>query len=127
MKKDEKFSLKKRLKSFSYAFNGLKILLKEEHNARIHLVATILVLILGIVFEISTLEWIPILFAIGFVFFAELINSSTENIADFISPEKHNQIKKVKDLAAGAVLISAIISFIIGMLIFVPYLIKIPF
>ena len=124
MMKNQKFSISQRLKSFGHAFNGLKILLKEEHNASIHLVVAILVVIAGIVLKISTVEWIAIVFAIGFVITTEIINSSIENIADFISPEKHEKIKKIKDLAAAGVLISAVAALIIGMIIFLPKILE---
>src|SRR5690606_26082653 len=121
--KHQKFSISKRLSSFKYAFNGLRILVKEEHNSRIHFLAAILVLIAGFLLKISALEWLIIIFAIGFVIANEIINSSIENIAYFISPDKDERIKKIKDLSAAAVLISAITAFIIGLIIFIP---KIP-
>ena len=116
----EKFSLRKRISSFRYAFNGLKILIKEEHNARIHLFAACCVMIAGVVLKVSASEWIILIFCIGWVFALELINSAIENTADFISPEKNETIKKIKDLAAGAVLVAAIASAIIGLIIFFP-------
>jgi diacylglycerol kinase len=122
--KNQKFSISQRIKSFTHAFNGLKILLREEHNARIHLLAAILVVIAGVVLKISTIEWIAIVFAIGFVITTEIINSSIENIADFISPAKHEKIKKIKDLAAAGVLISAVTSLIVGLIIFLPKIAK---
>lgn len=118
--KQQHFSIIKRIKSFQYAFHGLKILVKEEHNARIHFFAAICVLIAGIVFEISIFEWISVVFAIGFVVTLEIINSCIENISDFISPEKNNTIKKIKDLSAAGVLISAFTALIIGLIIFIP-------
>ena|SRR5690349_12395540 len=118
--KDQKFSFAQRLRSFSYAFNGLKILLKEEHNARLHLVTAILVVIAGIILKLSAMEWVAIILAITFVLIAEIINTSIENVADFISPAKHDQIKKIKDLAAAGVLISAISALIVGLIIFLP-------
>ncbi|MCB1158792.1 MAG: diacylglycerol kinase family protein [Leptospiraceae bacterium] len=118
--KQAKFSFRKRIESFKYAFNGLKILLKEEHNSRIHLFAATLAVFAGFIFKISTMEWIAIVFAIGFVFVLEIINSAIENVADFISPEKHDTIKKIKDLAAAAVLCAAISALIIGFLVFIP-------
>jgi diacylglycerol kinase len=120
----QKFSIFKRLKSFEHAFNGLLILIKEEHNARIHLFATICVIVAGVLFKISLNEWIAIIFSIGLVFCLEIINSSIENIADFIYPEKHEKIKKIKDLSASGVLISAITALIIGLIIFIPKIIK---
>ena len=116
----QKFSIKKRLESFKYAFNGLKLLLKVEHNSRIHLFVTICVVIAGFLFGISLLEWMLIVFAIGFVFSMEIINSSIEKLADFVSPAKHETIKIVKDIAAAAVLVSAITAAIIGLIIFIP-------
>lgn len=114
-----------RIKSFIYAFNGMKILLKEEPNSRIHLLATIIVICAGWYFNITISEWIYVTFAFGIVFAMETVNSAIENIADFIHPEKHESIKRIKDLAAGAVLFSAIASAIVGLLIFIPKIIKI--
>ncbi len=116
------FSIKKRLKSFSYAFNGFKILIKEEHNARIHLFAAIIAIILGVILHISTCEWLAIILSIGLVISLEIVNSAIENIADFISPQKHDKIKKIKDLSASAVLVGAFSALIIGFLIFLPKL-----
>ena len=116
----EKFSIKKRVQSFGYAFNGLRILLREEHNARIHLVGGIIAVFAGFYFGLSTNEWIAIVLVIGLVISLEIINSSIENIADFISPDQHEMIKKIKDLSASAVLIGAITALIIGMIIFIP-------
>jgi diacylglycerol kinase (ATP) len=119
---NKKFSFADRIKSFKYAFNGLKILFREEHNARIHLFITLLAIVLGFVLKISALEWVAVMLVIGLVFITEIVNTSIENIADFISPEKHAKIKVIKDLAAAAVIISAIISVIIGLIIFLPKL-----
>ena len=118
--KQQKFSFKKRLESFGHAFNGIGVMLKEEHNSRIHLLAAFLVIIAGFYFDISTTEWFAIVISIGIVFTAEAFNSSLENVADFISPEKHEQIKKVKDLAAAGVLMSALAALAIGLIIFLP-------
>jgi len=120
---NEPFSIRKRLKSFVYAGNGIKILLRDEHNARIHLFATIIVIILGFLYNISSIEWIAVLFSIALVISMEMINSAIENMCNFISPEMHASIKIIKDLAAGAVLVSAIIALIIGLIIFVPKII----
>lgn len=118
--KNKKFSVSDRLKSFKYAFNGFKILFRDEHNARIHLLAAIVAIVLGWFLKISLTEWLAISIVIGLVFITEIINSCIENMADFISPEKHHQIKKIKDLAAAAVLLSAILAVVIGLLIFIP-------
>ena len=122
--KPQKFSIKKRLKSFSYAFSGLKTVVKEEHNARIHLVAAVVVTAFACFLNISPYEWIAIIFAIGFVFAMELVNSAIENLADFVSPQKNNAIGKIKDLSAAAVLVSAIAALLIGLIIFLPKICK---
>lgn len=118
--KEEKFSIAKRLKSFTYAFNGLRILLKEEHNSRIHLFATICVVVAGFVFHISPLEWVAVVFAIGMVFGGEIFNSAIEDLADVVCLERDERIKKVKDLSAAAVLVSAFTALAIGLIIFIP-------
>ena len=118
--KEEKFSIAKRLKSFTYAFHGLRVLIKEEHNAWIHLFATVCVVAAGILFKISLMEWVAVVFAIGLVFSFEIINTSVEHIANFICPERDDRIKRIKDLAAAAVLVSAITAAVIGLIVFIP-------
>lgn len=115
-----KFSIKSRLSSFKFAFQGLLSLVKNEHNARIHLLATILAIVLGIVMKISVTEWALLTIVIGLVFISELFNTAIEKLADFVHPEWNDQIKKVKDYAAAAVFISAIIALVAGGLIFIP-------
>lgn len=122
--KQQRFSIQKRIKSFGYAFNGLKILICEEHNARIHLLAVICTVIAGILLSVSTMEWISLFFAMGFVITLEIVNSALENIADFISPGRHDMIKKIKDLSAAAVLVSAFTALIIGLVIFLPKILR---
>jgi len=121
--KQEKFSIAKRIESFKYAFNGLFILIKEEHNARIHLLGAVLVVLLGALFDITTYEWMAVIFAIGIVIASELFNSAIENVADFLTKEKNNDIKRIKDLAAAGVLVSAITALAIGLIIFIPKLV----
>ncbi|HOF20570.1 MAG TPA: diacylglycerol kinase family protein [Bacteroidales bacterium] len=118
-----KFSPRSRLKSFKYAFRGLGSLLKFEHNSRIHLFAAIIVVILGIILKVSVTEWCILILAIGFVFFAELLNSSAEAFSDAVKPGWDEKIMKAKDYASAAVLVAAITSAVIGILIFLPRLI----
>lgn len=118
--KPQRFSIIKRIQSFKYAIAGLKTLFQEEHNARIHFSAAGFVVLLGAIFHVSAIEWMLLIFAIGLVLLTEAFNSSIENIADFISPDYHHLIKKVKDLGAASVLIAAIIAFSIGLIIFSP-------
>ena len=125
--KNKKFSIAKRLKSFVFAFNGLKILFREEHNALIHLVATVIVITASIVFDLNTYEWIAVIFSIGFVLTAEIFNTAIENIADFLTTEKNEKIKKIKDLSAAAVFMSAITALVIGLMIFLPKIIRFLF
>lgn len=117
-----RFSLVSRIKSFRYAFNGLRILLKEEHNFRIHLFALIVVLVTGYCVNLSTLEWGALVLAMGLVITAEIINTVLENMSDLIAPKKNPVIKKIKDIAAAGVLVSAITALLIGILIFLPKL-----
>jgi diacylglycerol kinase len=124
MNKRKPFSISQRLKSFGYAFSGLKILITEEHNARIHLFAAACVVAAGIYFKLSSYEWIALAFAIGLVFALEIVNSSIENLADFITPNHDDRIKKIKDLAAAAVLIGAMTALAIGLIIFLPKIIN---
>lgn len=95
-------------------------MLREEHNSRIHLSATIVVVMAGFFFQLSALEWVAIVFAIGMVIALELVNSAIENIADFVSHGRNDQIKKIKDLSAAAVMVSAFAAVIIGLIVFVP-------
>ncbi len=123
-KQERKFSVNERIRSFSYALNGLKILLREEHNARIHLMIAIGVIIAGIFFRLSIIEWIVVCLFIGFVFAMEIINSAIENLCDIICPEQDERIKKIKDLAASGVLIAAMISIVAGFVLFIPKIVQ---
>ncbi len=115
-----KFSTSSRIKSFVFAFNGIKIVFKEEHNAQIHLVATCLVIALGFYFHIAKTEWLAIIFAIALVISLEIVNTAIEYIANFICNERNEVIKKIKDLSAAAVLVAAIAALLIGAIIFIP-------
>lgn len=121
--KKEKFSVKKRIKSFKYAFAGLKVLFKHEHNSWIHAVAAICVIVAGFLFRISYVEWIAVLIVIGMVFSAEIFNSSLERIADYIQPKRDERIRDIKDLGSAAVLVTAITAAAIGIMIFLPKII----
>lgn len=112
--------MKKRLRSFVYAFHGIKELTAHTPNARIHLSIAFLVIVLGFVFRVSASEWIAIAICIGMVLGMEAINSALENISDFVCKETNIHIKKIKDLAAGGVLLVAMASFVVGCIIFIP-------
>ena len=123
--KQKGFSISKRFKSFGYAFNGLKILIREEHNSRIHILAAMVAVIAGLFFQLSAIEWVAIVLAIGWVIALEIINSAIENISDFVSPGQNEMIKKIKDLSAAGVLVGAITAVIIGLIVFVPKIMEI--
>ena len=118
LNKNQKFSIIKRLKSFKYAFNGIFVLIKNEHNAWIHLAALVVVVVAGIILKLSYTEWALVVFAIGFVFAAEAFNTAIETLVDLVSPEFDKKAGLIKDVAAGAVLIVAITTVVIGILIF---------
>lgn len=117
---DTRFSFRKRLKSFVYAFRGIGLLVRNEHNARIHLVAAVAVVAAGFLLGITASEWTVIVLVIGAVLAAEAFNSALEALCDLVSPGYHESIKKAKDLAAGAVLLVAIAAAVIGSVIFIP-------
>jgi diacylglycerol kinase (ATP) len=120
----ERFSLKSRFRSFRFAMNGLSALLKYEHNSRIHLAATVISIILGVILKLSVSEWSLLIIIIGSVFITELLNSSLESLANRIDPEKNELIKKAKDYSAAAVLVSALAAVVVGCLIFIPKIIS---
>ena len=110
-----------RVRSFGFALAGLAYAVKNEGNMRVHLLATILVLALGFGFGVSRLEWVALAGAIGMVWLAELLNTALEILCDFVAPEKADAIKRVKDVAAAAVLMAALAAAGIGALVFWPY------
>jgi diacylglycerol kinase (ATP) len=116
----DKFSIKKRFKSFEYAYKGLIHAIKTQHNIWIHIAATVIIVYGGFHYAISPIEWSIILLCIGLVLSAEIINSSIESLTDMVSPEYDKLAGKVKDMAAGAVLFAAIIAAIVGFIIFIP-------
>lgn len=121
--KQEKFSIRKRLKSFGYAFAGLRVLFREEHNSRIHAVAALLAVLTGVVLHISAGEWLAVVIVIGMVFAAEIFNSSLERTADFIKTERDDRKRDIKDLGAAAVLVCAITATVVGVIVFLPKII----
>jgi diacylglycerol kinase len=116
----EKFSLGKRVKSFQYAFAGLFDLFIGQHNARIHLLACVVVILAAWMTAISALEWLVLILTLALVLMAEALNTALEYLADASVPEQHPLIGKAKDVAAAAVLICAIASLFIAAIIFLP-------
>ena len=118
----ESFSLTDRIKSFSYAINGLIDIVRHQHNARVHLLATVVVVGLGLFLQVQAIEWCFLVIAMVLVWITELLNTALEYLCDLVSPEHHPLVKKSKDVAAGAVLVSATGAAIIGLIIFLPYI-----
>lgn len=116
-----RFSIAARLKSFQYAFAGFVFMMRTQHNAWLHLVATILVIGAGFALRVSADDWRWLLAAIALVWVAETVNTAFEHLCDVVSPEFHPSVKRAKDIAAAAVLVCAIASTIIGALTFAPY------
>lgn len=109
-------------KSFSYAFEGIFTCIRKERNMKIHCVFMILVIIAGFFFRISVTEWCICLILFGLILSLELINTAVESVVDLVTEERKPLAKVAKDTAAGAVLMSAIISAVIGCVIFIPKL-----
>lgn len=120
----DQFNLKALLKSFIYAFKGILKVMQYERNMWIHIVIAASVIILGLIVQITRLEWILIICCIGFVLVLEILNTAIENLTDLIAPDQNERAAKIKDVAAGAVLIAAITALIIGLFVFVPYIFK---
>ena len=120
--KPGRFSLEARIRSFRYAFKGLRWLFTEEHNSWIYLLAIAVLVPICIILHLSLLEWALIAFCIGIVLIAELFNTAIERMADRITPEKDPVIGKIKDLAAAGVLVAAIVAAAVGLIILIPKL-----
>ena len=113
--------LSRRLAAFGHAFHGLATLLKETPHAQFHLLATAGVVALGAYLDVSRTDWQALVLAIALVWVAEGMNTALEYLADAAVPEQHPLVGKAKDVAAGAVLLSAGFSIVIALLVFGPY------
>jgi len=120
----EPFTVKSRIKSFSYAVQGVSYLLRSQHNAWIHLLATVIVIALSWYFSLSRWEWSVLILAIAGVWTAEALNTSLECLADACHPEQHPLIKRAKDVAAAAVLLFSLAAMLIGIIVFWPYMLE---
>ncbi len=122
--KPEKHSARRFISSFRHAWNGFRWFLSTEQNGRIHLIITALVIALGVYTQLTLMEWSLVILCIGLVISGELFNTALEKVCDFVSPEYHATIGKIKDMAAAAVLILSISAGLIGLAIFLPKLIS---
>jgi diacylglycerol kinase len=114
------FSFRKQFRSFGYAFNGIRYMVRTQHNSWIHLAVTGIVLLAGYFFRVSAAEWCILLICIGFVLSAEAVNTALERLCDTLHPEKSEGIRYTKDVAAAAVLIASSVAVLVGLIIFVP-------
>ena len=118
---NDRLTISKRLQSFKHAFRGIATLFATQHNAILHLIATITVGVLGLFLGLSLIEWAIIALTIAAVLAAEAFNTAIEFLGDAVSPDHHPLIGNAKDVAAGAVLIVALGALAVGLLVFVPH------
>ncbi len=112
--------LMNRIKSVKYAAKGFWILITSENSIIAQVIIGILMTIFGFIMHISATEWMFQIFSIGLVLVAESLNTGIEKLADFIHPDYHKQIGRVKDISAGAAFFAAIFAVIIGLIIYIP-------
>lgn len=110
--------------SFKFAFNGIYNLIKNENNFKFHVLALVCVLSMGVTFSISATEWCILILCIGLVLSAEAFNTSIEKISDFVEPAYNGKIKIIKDISAAGVLITVVISVLVGFIVFLPKLLS---
>jgi diacylglycerol kinase len=106
------------INSFAFASKGIRVAFREQVNLKIHLSISCLVVVVAYLLKLSTVEWAIILLCIAMVISLELVNSAIEALVDLVSPDRKEQAGKVKDIAAGAVLVAAAIASLIGLVIF---------
>lgn len=116
--------MKRLVKSFAFAMNGIRLCFAREPNFRIHAAFTLLVTAGGYLLHISPQEWVCVLLCTGAVVCMEMLNTALEQLCDLVQREKHPVIGTVKDIAAGAVLVSAVVAFTCGIIIFLPKIIR---
>ncbi|MBI2196890.1 diacylglycerol kinase family protein [Candidatus Daviesbacteria bacterium] len=111
-----------RVLSFKYALVGVVSALKEEPNLKFHFVAALLVILLSFILSLSRTDWMIVIFLIGFVISVELTNTAIEAVVDAFTDKEHPGAKLAKDISAGAVLVAALTSLVVGIIIFLPYI-----
>jgi diacylglycerol kinase (ATP) len=117
-----RFTFQARLKSFVFAGRGLRWLVQEEHNSWVHAAASVVAVTAGLILKVSVADWRWIVIAIAMVWLAEAFNTAIEDLCNRICPEFDPAIGRIKDLAAGGVLIASIAAAVIGILTLAPYL-----
>jgi diacylglycerol kinase (ATP) len=124
MKNESDSFIKGRIRSLKFAFSGAYKLITTEHSVITQVIVGLLTTAAGFYFGISKIEWILQIFAIGLILSIESLNTAVEKMADFVHPDFHSKIGFIKDIAAGAVLFAGIAAVLIGLLIYVPYLLS---
>ena len=117
----QRFSLRARAKSFAYAVEGVAFMLRTQHNAWVHALATVAVIALALYCDVSAGDWRWLVMSMAMVWVGETVNTAIEYVCDLLSPEYHLAVKHAKDIAAGGVLIAAVAATVIGVLTFWPY------
>jgi diacylglycerol kinase len=110
------------VKSFYFAFSGWIYVIRTQNNFRVHIIATVVVILISALLHIEKLEWIAIILIIGMVWITEFFNTSIEVLVDLVSPDYHPLAKVCKDVAAGSVLVTALVAVLVGAIIFLPRL-----
>lgn len=113
--------LKSRYNSFRFAFKGMSTVFRYEPNMHLHVLASLAVLVMAYLFEVTRVEWCLLILCIGIVWMAEIFNTAIETLTDLVSPERNPLAGKTKDMAAGAVLMAALMAAAVGLIIFIPY------
>ena len=116
--------MKSFISSLGFAFNGIRKCFSKESHFKVHSFCTVLIIIAGYFFKLAASEWVVISLSIASVFAAELFNTSIEILCNVVNSEIHPQIKLVKDMAAGAVLVMAVSAIVCGAIIFIPKIIQ---
>ncbi len=117
--------LKGIINSFIYAISGIKYCLETQRNMKIHFLCGVIVLLLGSIVGVSSLEYVLLILVIGLVLAAEAFNTVVEHVVNILSPQQNKSAKLAKDIAAGAVLIAVLTSVLVGFIIFVPYFFRV--
>jgi diacylglycerol kinase (ATP) len=118
------FNVVARGRSFRYAARGIVALMRSQHNAWIHAGASVIVVVLGLGLGLSRMEWCFVVLAITVVWSAEAVNTAFEALCDLASPAPHPLVERAKDIAAGAVLIAAAGAAVVGLVVFVPHVLR---
>jgi len=116
------FKIKRLFKSFKYAVKGLFLVMRDEQNFRVHIVFALIALGFSWFYQITQMEWIVVVLLISLVMLMEVINSAIERVTDVLKPRINDFVMEIKDIMAAAVMLASFVAIIIGLIIFIPYL-----